>query len=212
VVLVEALGLAGDLDRMVAGLASEAAATSTVPIAFNLSAQSVQNAGFRDRLLGLLATSPACRAGRLIVEMTETAEVDDIAEAARTALALRSSGIMFCLDDFGAGAADMRLLRALPADLVKLDGSYVAGVVRDGRERGFVAGMIDIAHAVKAAVVAEQIETEPEAATLLAMGVSYGQGWLFGHPAPLPSGGAGHPAARPLPNARRRGAARETWG
>ena len=210
VVLVEALGLAGELDHTVAALACEAAAASVVPIAFNVSAQSVQNAVFRDRLLGALVNSPACRAGRLIVEMTETAEVDDIAEAARTAEALRTIGVPFCLDDFGAGAADMRLLRALPADLVKLDGSYVPGVARDGRERRFVAGMIDIAHAVKASVVAEQIETELQAETLLAMGVTFGQGWLFGRPAALPAGSPTH--ARSLPNARRRGEVRETWG
>jgi EAL domain-containing protein (putative c-di-GMP-specific phosphodiesterase class I) len=143
--------------------------------------------------------------------MTETAEVDDIAEAARTAEALRAIGVPFCLDDFGAGAADMRLLRALPADLVKLDGSYVAGVVHDGRERGFVAGMIDIARAVKAGVVAEQIEVELEADTLLAMGVAYGQGWLFGRAAPLPAGSLRRTAVAPLLNARRRGAVKGTW-
>ena len=203
VLLVEALGLAGDLDLAVAGLVGDAAAAAPVPVAFNLSAQSLQSAAFRDRLLGLLAASPAGRAGRLIVEMTETAEVEDIAAAARTAEALRAIGVPFCLDDFGAGAADMRLLRALPADMVKLDGSYVSGVARDGRDRGFIVGMIDIARAVNAAVVAEQIETEAEAATLLEMGVTYGQGWLFGRPAPLAGGG--------VPNARRRGRARETW-
>jgi EAL domain-containing protein (putative c-di-GMP-specific phosphodiesterase class I) len=211
VLLVEALGLAGDLDLAVAGLVGDAAAASAVPVAFNLSAQSLQNAVFRDRLLGLLAATPAARSGHLIVEMTETAEVEDIAAAACTAEALRAIGVPFCLDDFGAGAADMRLLRALTADMVKLDGSYVPGVGRDGRDRGFIAGMIDIARAVNAAVVAEQIETEAEAATLLAMGVTYGQGWLFGRPAPLPAGGARRAALGQVPSARRRGKARETW-
>ncbi len=211
VVLVEALGLAGELDLTVADLVSDAAAASAVPVAFNLSAQSLQSRAFRDRLLALLSTSPACRAGRLIAEMTETAEVEDIAEATRTAEALRTIGVPFCLDDFGAGAADMRLLRALPADMVKLDGSYVPGVARDGRDRGFISGMIDIARAVKAAVVAEQIEADLEADTLLAMGVTYGQGWLFGRPAPLPVSNPRRAAPRQLPNARRRGKSKETW-
>jgi EAL domain-containing protein (putative c-di-GMP-specific phosphodiesterase class I) len=209
VVLVEALGLANDLDLAVAGIAGNVAEAAAAPVAFNLSAQSLQSAAFRERLLALLAASPACRAGRLIAEMTETAEVEDIAEAARTAEALRAIGVPFCLDDFGAGAADMRLLRALPADMVKLDGSYVPGVVRDGRDRGFIVGMIDIAHAVNAAVVAEQIETETEAEALLTMGVTYGQGWLLGRPAALPD--PRHSATGRLPNAHRRGKARETW-
>ncbi len=59
-----------------------------------------------------------------MVEMTETAEIDDLEQASSTAKALRALGVPFCLDDFGAGAADMRLLRALTADIVKLDGSY----------------------------------------------------------------------------------------
>ncbi len=105
----------------------------------------------------------------------------------------------------------MRLLRALPADLVKLDGSYVPGVARNGRERGFVAGMIDIAHAVKAAVVAEQIVTEVEADALLAMGVTYGQGWLFGRPAPLPACSPRRSTVGRLTNARRRGKVQEAW-
>lgn len=66
---------------------------------------------------------------------------------------LRSLGVPFCLDDFGAGAADVRLLRALTADIVKLDGSYVPGVARGGRERAFVARMVEIARAAGASVV-----------------------------------------------------------
>jgi len=193
VTLVEALGLAAELDLAVAALASDAAAFSTVPIAFNVSGQSLQSAAFLDRLLALLSASPALRAGRLMVEMTETAEVEDITEVARAAKALRAIGVPFCLDDFGAGVADVRLLRALPASMVKLDGSYVSGVAHNGRERGFVAGMVDIARAMEAAVVAERIETEADADALLAVGVTYGQGWLFGRPGPLP-----------LPTTRRR--------
>ena len=185
--LVEALGLAAELDLAVAGLASDAAAFSTVPIAFNVSGQSLQNAAFLDRLIALLSASPSLRAGRMIIEMTETTEVENITEVRRAAEALRAIGVPFCLDDFGAGAADMRLLRALPADMVKLDGSYVSGVVHERRERGFVAGMVDIARAVGAAVVAERIETEVEAEALLAVGATYGQGWLFGRPAALPT-------------------------
>lgn len=211
VLLVETLGLADELDLAVADLASAAAAGAVAPVAFNLSGQSVQSPAFRDRLLALLSKSSACRAGRLIVEMTETVEVENLAEAARTVAALRAIGVPFCLDDFGAGAADVRVLRALPADIVKLDGSYVPGAVRGGRERAFVTGMIDIARAAGAGVVAERIETEAEAEALLAVGVTYGQGWLFGRPAPLPATTVGAVPVAHKQNARRRGE-RESWG
>lgn len=209
VALVETLGLADELDLAVADLASTAATGAVVPVAFNLSGQSVQSSTFRNRLLALLSASPACRLGRLVVEMTETAELENLTEAARTVAALRAIGVPFCLDDFGAGAADVRVLRALPADIVKLDGSYVPGVAQGGRERAFVAGMIDIARAAGAAVVAERVETEAEAEALLAVGVTYGQGWLFGRPAPLPTIGPATAARRQ--NLRRQGE-KEAWG
>ena len=186
VILAETIGLAVDLDLAVVNLACEAALRSSVPVAFNVSAQSMQDPGFRDKLRARVAGQPPPNGGRLVVEMTETAQVEDIAEAAKTAQLLRDWGIPFCLDDFGAGSADMRVLRGMPADIVKLDGSYVSGVVGEGRERAFVAGMIEIARAAKAEVVAEWVETEEEAVALAGMGARYGQGWLFGEAAPLP--------------------------
>lgn len=191
VILVEALGLADELDLAVARLACVAAGKAGSPVAFNLSGQSVQNAAFRERLIRLLAASPACKAGLIIVEMTETAEIEVVEEADLTAGALRSLGIAFCLDDFGAGAADIRLLRALAPDIVKLDGSYIPGIAEDGRERAFVAGMVEIVRAAGAEIVAERVEIEAEAEALRALGVQYGQGWLFGHPGPLPDGPGG---------------------
>ena len=210
VALVETLGLANELDLAVADLASAAAVGAAAPVAFNLSGQSVQSATFRNRLLALLSASPACRSGRLVVEMTETAEVEDLAEAARTVAALLAIGVPFCLDDFGAGAADVRVLRALPTNIVKLDGSYVPGVAKGGRERAFVVGMIDIVRAAGAEVVAERVETETEAEALRAVGVAYGQGWLFGRPAPLPAA-ALEPAAGARRQNLRRGGAKEAW-
>ncbi len=186
VMLVEALGLADELDLRIARMACDRAVAAGSAVAFNISGQSVQNPGFRKRLIGTLRHHPACAAGLAVVEMTETAEIEDVAEGLATAEALRSIGVPFCLDDFGAGAADMRLLRALTPNIVKLDGSYVPGITTAGRERSFIAGMTEIARAVGAEVVAERIETEAEAEALASLGVTYGQGWLFGRPDDLP--------------------------
>lgn len=189
VMLVEALGLADELDMAVARLACDAAHRAGAAVAFNLSGQSVQGAEFRDRLTGLLKASPACKAGLVTVEMTETAEIEDVRQAALTATALRALGVPFCLDDFGAGAADIRLLRALNPDTVKLDGSYTPGVTQEGRKRALFAGMVEMARAAGAKIVAERVETEAEANALRELGVHYGQGWLFGRPGPLPARG-----------------------
>lgn len=214
IMLVEALGLADELDLEIARLACEAAGKADAVVAFNVSGQSVQNAGFRNRLIRLLGASKASKAGLVIVEMTETAEIDDVEEAARTAEALRSLGVPFCLDDFGAGAIDIRLLRALNPSIVKLDGSYIPGVTQAGRERALVAGMVEIARGAGAEIVAERVETEAEANALRLLGVQYGQGWLFGRPGPLPGGRSGElsTAFGSRRMSSRRGNERETWG
>ena len=205
VLLAETVGLASELDLAVADMACDAAIRASVPVAFNLSGQSMQDPAFRDRLIAKLIAHPARKAKKLAVEMTETAQLENLGEAAKTAQMLRDMGVPFCLDDFGSGAADVRVLRAIPADIVKLDGSYVSGIVNDGRERAFVTGMVEIARAAGAEVVAERVETEAEAEALRAIGVDYGQGWLFGKPAALPV-----PAAVAV--ARRRGEMQESWG
>jgi EAL domain-containing protein (putative c-di-GMP-specific phosphodiesterase class I) len=187
VMLVEALGLADELDLRVAAVACDEAMRSRQSVGFNISGQSVQNPKFRHHFIDRLRIHPACRAGLVMVEMTETAEIENVEEALLTATALRDIGVPFCLDDFGAGAADMNLLRRLLPSIVKLDGSYVAGIGACGRERAFVAGMVEIARAVGAEVVAERVETEEEAKILTGLQVQYGQGWLFGRAQDLPT-------------------------
>jgi len=200
VTLVETVGLAHELDLAVAKRAAAAASHAPAPIAFNISSLSLQDGGFRARLLAHLAGAAK---GRLIVEMTETAEIEDLDGVRAGAEALRGLEIPFCLDDFGAGSADMRILRAVPADYVKLDGSYVPGIVQPGRERDFVAAIAEIARAAGCAVVAERIESEAEAEILRGLGITYGQGWLFGRPGALPEKASGV--------GRRRGASTGQW-
>ncbi|WP_114911377.1 EAL domain-containing protein [Acidibrevibacterium fodinaquatile] len=200
VTLIETVGLAHELDLAVAKRAAAVASHAPAPIAFNISSLSLQDGGFR---AGLLAQLAGAAKGRVIVEMTETAEIEDLEQVRQGAEALRGLGIPFCLDDFGAGSADMRILRAVPADYVKLDGSYVPGVAQPGRERDFVAAMAEIARAAGCAMVAERIESESEAEILHGLGITYGQGWLFGRAGPLPENASGV--------ARRRGASAGKW-
>jgi EAL domain-containing protein (putative c-di-GMP-specific phosphodiesterase class I) len=188
VMLVEALGLAAELDLRVAQAVCATAYHRNTRIAFNISGHSVQAPRARQRLLRLLAVDKATAAGLVIVEVTETAEIQDLDEARQTAKALRELGVTFCLDDFGAGAADMRLLRALTPDIVKVDGAYVSGIATSTRDRAFIAGMVEMVKAVGAKLVAERVETEAEAAVLAELGVELGQGWLFGRPGLLPGG------------------------
>ena len=186
IALAETVGLSEALDWAVVETACEAArAAGATRIACNLSGLSLQSPAFRDRLCATFAAAPDL-ARRLLVEITETAEIEDEAEASRTVEALRALGLPICIDDFGAGAAAFRYLRAFRVDFVKVDGIYVANAVESERDRGFIAAMVDLARTVGAQVVAERIETEAQAVLMRDLGVAFGQGYLFGRPGALP--------------------------
>lgn len=175
---IEAVGLSEALDLAVCGKAlSVLNACPTAVIAVNVSGRSMQSEPFRMSLLGQLS-----HAQRLIVEITETAEITDIKMAARSIHLLRDQGVRVCLDDFGSGYAAFRYLRELPIDFLKIDGSYVSAAMTDARERDFVAAMCSLARSAGAEVIAEQIETEEQAALMVSLGATYGQGWLLGRP------------------------------
>jgi EAL domain-containing protein (putative c-di-GMP-specific phosphodiesterase class I) len=203
VAMTEMLGLAAELDWTVFLAARAAAARSNVAVAFNLSGLSVQNPEFRTRLLAMLDRPTPGLAAHLLVELTETAEIEDEEAAAATLRALRDRGVAVCIDDFGCGAAAFRYLRRFQVDHVKIDGSYVRNAAEDERDRSFVAAMVDLSRSVGADAIAEQIETEAVASVMLKIGVRYGQGWLFGAPSDLPAVTATAP--------RRRGVTKEVW-
>jgi len=184
--LAETIGLTEDLDLAVAAMAMAAAAA--IPdgrhIAFNISGLSAQSASFRHRLNVLLNRDPH-GARRVMVELTESVEIEDEAAASVTLRGLRDRGVPICIDDFGAGAAAFRYLKSFPADFVKVDGSYVQAALTSERDRSFVAAMVDLSLADGAQVVAERIETEEAARVMQDLGVHFGQGRLFGKPGPL---------------------------
>ncbi len=184
VTCAEALGLAEELDLAV--LQQVLAALDRAPgcsIAANVSGQSVESEPFRRQLLKLL---PAGSYRRLLIELTETAEIEDVPTAAATLQRLRERHIGVCLDDFGAGAAAFRYLRDFPFDYLKLDGAYVRGALRSKRERNVVISMLELARSVGADTIAEGIETRELLRLMEDLGCTFGQGWLFGKAAPLP--------------------------
>ncbi len=185
VTFAEAVGLSEELDWAVMQQAVAALrASPDAVIAVNVSGLSMQSADFCERVTTLVGeqVSP----GRLLVELTETADIDNVAGASATIDQLRAMQVPVCIDDFGAGSAAFRYLREFRVDFVKLDGAYVRGALQNAREHGFLLTMIELANFVGAKVIAETIEQEDEAQMMLDLGVEYGQGWLFGKPGSLP--------------------------
>ena len=191
VTFAEAVGLSDVMDLAVMEQALMALRSAPgVSVAVNLSGLSLQSPDFAQRLFGLLAEMrlPPGTAGkpRLLVELTETAEIDDLATASATWAKLRELGVGLCLDDFGAGAAAFRYLQQFRVDYVKIDGSFVQAAQQGPRERGIVQAIVELAKSAGAKTVAEMIETDEQATLMRELGVDHGQGWLFGKPGNLP--------------------------
>jgi EAL domain-containing protein (putative c-di-GMP-specific phosphodiesterase class I) len=119
---------------------------------------------------------------RVVLELSEHDPVEDY-ETLTTVLApLRARGLRLAIDDVGAGFSSLRHIVLTTPEVIKLDRSLVAGVSADPVLTVLVRSMVDFAHGCHARVVAEGVETVEDAATLLSLGVDYGQGWYFGHP------------------------------
>lgn len=173
--------------------------------AVNVSGASLTNDAYVEALLNMTAAEPEIRK-RLIVEVTETAALADIEGANRRLSALRRVGIRACIDDFGAGSSSFDYLHGLSVDTVKVDGRFVRGIESDQRSQTLVKHIIDLCGSLKLNTIAEMIETDAAAVMLRSLGVTHGQGWLYGRAEPEPQTQVAGPAA-----ARRKGVV-EAWG
>ena len=137
-------------------------------------------------LLDLLEKLGA-HAGRIVLEITEHAAVNDYQELSAAALRrLRTLGVRIAIDDTGSGFASLSHILILRPDIIKLDLALVRGIHADPARRALAAGLLVFAEQIGAQIVAEGVETENELAALRELGVTYGQGYHLGRPAPLP--------------------------
>jgi EAL domain-containing protein (putative c-di-GMP-specific phosphodiesterase class I) len=148
-----------------------------VALAINVSPATALDPRFSELLLDV--------AERLVIEITEHAQVDDY-EALRDALApLRERGAQLAIDDVGAGFANLRHILRLAPDIVKLDLSLTQEIARDPARRALATSLVDFADGVGASIVAEGISSDEDLALLRALGVAYGQGFYLARPSQL---------------------------
>ncbi|MEW6122873.1 MAG: GGDEF domain-containing phosphodiesterase [Pseudomonadota bacterium] len=178
----ERLGLIGFLDRHVLAHAVEALRRDpTLRLSVNVSPSTIADHAW----LGLFAAEVTPDlAGRLIVELTESAAVNDIEAARAFVRKARDQGARVALDDFGAGSTSFRNLRSLGVDMVKIDGSFIRNMARSPDDRAFVHALIQLARKLGISTVAEWVRTEQVAGLLRAEGCDYIQGALTGLAAP----------------------------
>jgi diguanylate cyclase (GGDEF)-like protein len=121
----------------------------------------------------------------LCLEVTENALVEEPARAADALHALTELGVRISIDDFGTGYSSLGQLKRYPlADILKIDRSFVDGVGRDPTDDVIVAAIVGLARGWSAEVVAEGIEQSKQCERLVALGVGFGQGYLWSRPVP----------------------------
>jgi diguanylate cyclase (GGDEF)-like protein len=178
--IAEKLGLIRLIDHRVLELVvAELAASPDVHLSLNVSPATTGDADWWMNLEAALRTHPGA-AERLIVEITETAAIQDIDQARGFVSRVRNLGSRIAIDDFGAGYTSFRNLRKLGVDLVKIDGAYVQNILHSVDDRAFVQTLIDLARRLKIKTVAEWVQDEDSAAMLESWGCDYLQGRLIG--------------------------------
>jgi diguanylate cyclase (GGDEF)-like protein/PAS domain S-box-containing protein len=147
------------------------------------------NVSPRHALQGDLATSveralvsTGFHPGSLLVELTESERIEDVAGLARVLGAVRELGVSVALDDFGTGWSTLGLLRRVPFDALKIDRSFTAGLPGSRSDRALVAAIATLARSLGVPAVAEGIERPEQYAWLRDVGCDLGQGYLFARP------------------------------
>jgi diguanylate cyclase (GGDEF)-like protein len=163
--------------------------------AINLSGASVCDEGLLEYVLEQRDVSGVALED-VCFEITETVAVANLGQAAALIQDLQAQGARFALDDFGAGMSSFAYLKHLPVDYVKIDGSFIKGILHSPTERAMVEAINQIAHVLGKQTIAEFVEDEAVLACLRAMGVDFAQGYGVGRPQPLPPWQAGNKAAK----------------
>ncbi|WP_085907414.1 putative bifunctional diguanylate cyclase/phosphodiesterase [Kiloniella majae] len=180
--IVEQLGMMRVIDRRVLELALEDLARyPNITMSLNISGLTASDRSWLRALSSRVKSRPDI-AKRLIVEITETAALHDLEESARFVSAVRQLGCKVAIDDFGAGYTTFRHLKTLTVDIIKIDGSFIAGILDNEENQIFVRNLLGLAKALNHTTIAEFVETAEEAAFLSREGIDLLQGFYFGKP------------------------------
>ncbi len=178
--MLERRGLVRLFDHRVLELAGGLLADDpALSLSINVSPRSLNDPEWLDAFLGTARNARGI-AERLIVEVTETATIEDPPRMARLLGQIKDRGARIAIDDFGAGHTSLRHLRAFPIDILKLDGAFTQNLRRSTDDRFYVRTLIDLARHLMVDTVAEWVDDELQASMLSDWGVTYLQGHLVG--------------------------------
>ncbi|MFA4993948.1 MAG: bifunctional diguanylate cyclase/phosphodiesterase [Bdellovibrionales bacterium] len=180
--MIEQMGLASELDRLVLTMAvRDMEAIPSLNLAINVSGFTASQSDWPDYVRQVLETRPDV-AKRSIIEITETAVLVDVGETKRFVNTLKELGVRVSLDDFGAGSTSIRYLRELGLSIMKIDKDLLKDILTNREQQHLVSVLIDLAHGLGIQTVAEGVETVEVADWLRKTKVDYLQGYFFGKP------------------------------
>lgn len=151
----------------------------------NLSGQSVGDRVFHQDAIRMLDRAGPEICERICLEITETAAVTNIADAAKFITDLKKLGVCSALDDFGAGASSFGYLKGLPVDYLKIDGQFISNLMSDSLDAAAVRCFVDVANVVGLNTVAEHVDCPEVLGRLRELGVDYAQGFMLHNPEPI---------------------------
>ncbi len=190
--MAEEAGLSADIDRWVMREScrtlrqwqDEDPAGAPGWISVNVAAPLLESPGLPDLVTAVLRET-GLRPDALVLEVTETTLMRDVAATAPRLDRLRALGVRVAIDDFGTGYSSLGYLRDIPADVLKIDRSFLDGLVGSGRHKDLIAAVLQLGRTLGLEVVAEGVEDAEQLAELVALGCPLLQGFHCGRPAPV---------------------------
>jgi diguanylate cyclase (GGDEF)-like protein len=178
--VAERVGLIRMLDHRVLELVvNELAAAPDLKASVNVSPASTIDPNWWAGLGALLRANTSA-AERLIIEITETAAIQDVDDARGFVSRVKDLGCRIAIDDFGAGNTSFRNLRRLGVDIIKIDGAFIQNIIKSSDDRAFVHTLIDLSGRLGLQTVAEWVQDEEAAKLLSDLGCDFLQGALIG--------------------------------
>ncbi len=155
-----------------------------IPISVNIAGYHLQKSNFITRLTELLSEHKDVKPSLLQLEVLETSIIDDLDYTARVMQDCLEMGVGFALDDFGTGYSSLTYLKHLPANLLKIDQSFVRDMLDDADDLAIAEGIIGLATAFRRTVLAEGVESVAHGRLLLQLGCELAQGYGIARPMP----------------------------
>jgi EAL domain-containing protein (putative c-di-GMP-specific phosphodiesterase class I) len=191
VALAEQTGLIGPIGRWVLHEACrwtkrwQQSYPRSVPlrVIVNFSAMQLHHPGGEESIREALASS-GLRAESLRLDVTESAFIDAFEGDALALERIEELGVGICIDDFGTGYSSLSYLKKLPADVLKIDKSFVKGLEENDEDTAIAGMVVELAHTLGMKVIAEGVETDGQGALLEEMGCDMAQGFHFESPLP----------------------------